>query len=248
MQQDPITPHIKPTVIQPEGVTPPTVQTPQAVASEPQKTEEKLDTDVIAGEGNKKGSSGFRSLISTVLILLAAPLIAVALTAFVFQSYEVDGQSMDHTLQDHDRLIVWKVPRTISRITNRDYIPKRSDVVIFVKHDLHENATNKEKQLIKRVIGLPGERVVVSGGKITVYNNEHPEGFDPDKSEGFPDTIIVPTSLEVDLVVGEGEVFVCGDNRQNSLDSRSFGAIKTHDIVGRMVLRIFPVKGFKSYI
>jgi len=208
---------------------------------------ERQETDIVSGEGTSK-RSGLRSILSTVGILLAAPLIAILLTAFVFQSYEVDGPSMETTLQNQDRLIVWKVPRTISRITKNDYIPARGDVVVFVKHDLYEEPGGNEKQLIKRVVGLPGERVVVANGKMIVYNQEHPNGFDPDMNTDFSRNIVTPTNGEVDLVVGEGEVFVAGDNRVNSLDSRSFGTIKSHDIVGRMVLRIFPFNGFKSYI
>src|SRR5882762_2580960 len=67
---------------------------------------------------------GLKSILSTIAILIIAPLIALTLTAFVFQSYEVDGPSMETTLQNHDRLIVVKVPRTFARITHHSYIPK----------------------------------------------------------------------------------------------------------------------------
>lgn len=200
---------------------------------------------IVTGEGTKE-RSGLSSLLSTLGILLVAPLIAIALTAFVFQSYEVDGPSMERTLQNHDRLIVWKLPRTISRITRKDFIPARNDVIIFVRHDLFAEG-GKEKQLIKRVVGLPGERVVVSAGKITVYNKEKPQGFNPDKTHKYESLLTTPANGEVDLIVPEGEVFVVGDNRTNSLDSRSFGTVPSHDIVGKMALRIFPVKQFKVY-
>jgi signal peptidase I len=229
MQQDPIVPTPVPNTT-PGPVTP--VQPPE--------------TDIVTGEGTSQ-RSGLRNILSTVGILLAAPLIAVALTAFVFQSYEVDGPSMETTLQNHDRLIVWKIPRTISRITHHDYIPNRGDVVIFVRHDLFEDGGN-EKQLIKRVVALPGERVVVANGKITVYNKENPNGFNPDENQEFTANLAKPTIGDTDIVVPPGEVFVCGDNRVNSLDSRSFGTVPSHDLVGRMVLRIYPPKGFRSYI
>src|SRR3989344_8382668 len=80
-----------------------------------------------------KPSGGWRSVASTLGILIAAPIIALALTAFVFQSYEVDGPSMETTLQNSDRLIVWKLQRSIARLTKKDPIPHRYDVVIFVK-------------------------------------------------------------------------------------------------------------------
>lgn len=230
MQQEPSLPN------QPVGANPQPVLPP----------EEPLEEDVIVtGEGTKQ-RSGLASIVSTLALLLIAPLIAIALTAFVFQSYEVDGPSMEKTLQNQDRLIVWKVPRTLSRITKKNYIPERNDVIIFVRHDLFEEG-GKEKQLIKRVVGLPGERVVVKDGKITVYNKENPNGFDPDATHEYGSLLQTPTSGDVDLVVPEGEVFTCGDNRLNSLDSRSFGTVPSKDIVGKMALRIFPIKQFKIY-
>ena len=196
----------------------------------------------------QKSSGGWRDIASTVAILIAAPLVALLLTAFIFQSYEVDGPSMETTLQNQDRLIVWKVPRTISRITKHAYIPHRDDVVIFVKHDLFESGGTQEKQLIKRVIGLPGDRVVVADGHITLYNAQNPDGYNPDLDHDFSENIAPLTTGNVDLVVPEGQVFVCGDNRTNSLDSRAFGPISTNDIVGKLTIRIFPVSHFKSFI
>lgn len=222
MQQDPIIP-----------VGPINTQTPQP--------------EVQVGKP-PKSESGWRSAVSTIGILIAAPLIAVFLTAFVFQSYEVDGPSMETTLQNRDRLIVWKVPRTWSRITGHDYTPTRGEVVIFVKHGLYEDASQQEKQLIKRVVGVPGDRVVVANNEIKIYNSEHPDGFNPDAEHEYTANIVKPTTGNVDVVVKEGEVFVNGDNRVNSLDSRTFGVVSTHDIVGKMVLRIWPLDGFKSYI
>ncbi len=120
-------------------------------------------------------SGRWRGAISTIAILIAAPLLALALTSFVFQSYEVDGPSMEASLQHKDRLIVLKVPRTVARITKHAYIPERGSIVIFVKHGLSDFGEGTgDKQLIKRVVGLPGERVVVRDGAITIYNNHHP--------------------------------------------------------------------------
>lgn len=185
-------------------------------------------------------SSKLKGIVSTLAILLIAPLLALTITAFVFQSYEVDGPSMQTTLENRDRLIIWKVPRTWARLTHNDYIPKRGDVVVFVKRGLYEGNSDKEKQLIKRVIALPGERVTVKDGVVTVYNNEHKDGFDPDKTLPYG-SVIKSTEGNVDVTVPAGEVFVCGDNRSNSLDSRYFGPIPAKDIVGKLVARILPL-------
>lgn len=188
---------------------------------------------------------GASSIISTLTVLLIAPLVALFLTAFVFQSYQVDGQSMETTLQHNDRLLVWKVPKTWSRITGNPYIPNRGDVVIFVDRELGSFG-QPGKQLIKRVIALPGERVVIKDGHVTVYNNENPGGFDPDKTLPYGE-VIKGTTNSVDQTVPEGQVFVLGDNRENSLDSRVFGPVDANDIVGKLFVRVWPISNFKSF-
>jgi signal peptidase I len=210
----------------PAGVTPPDyIQTPKV---------------------EKPEREGLKSIITTVAIIVLAPLIALFLTAFVFQSYEVDGASMETTLQHQDRLIVLKVPRTWSKITKNDYIPNRGDVIIFDKDDAPELGESSKRQLVKRVIGLPGDRVVVKDGEITVYNKENPEGFKPDRTLPYGRLINI-TPGEVDVTVQEGHMFVAGDNRTNSLDSRIFGPIPAEDVVGKLGARIFPFNKFKLF-
>jgi signal peptidase I len=185
----------------------------------------------------KDQHEGLKSILSTVLILILAPLTALLLTAFVFQSYQVDGPSMETTLQNKDRLIVSKIPRTWSKLTGNAYIPPRGEIIVF-----HRNSPSDfggDKQLIKRVIALPGERVVVNRGVITVFNAENPDGFQPDKEMEYG-SVITNTQGNVDLTVPEDSVFVSGDNRGNSLDSRSFGAVPAKDIVGNLAFRVFP--------
>src|SRR6185312_2120019 len=108
----------------------------------------------------------------------------------------------------------------------------RGDIIIFNIEGLPGYVG--QKQLIKRVIGLPGERVVVHAGKITVYNSQHPNGFDPDTTGQYQP--VEPTGQEVDQQLKSDELFVCGDNRPNSEDSRYFGPIKTNQVVAKLVL------------
>ena len=197
----------------------------------------------------RRGTSrkeSIRSALSTIGILLTAPLIAVFLTVFVFQSYQVDGASMETTLSHNDRLIVWKLPKTWSKITGHDYIPNRGDVVVFVEPALSQFGQDPGKQLIKRVVALPGERVTVRDGRLIVYNKEHPEGFEPDKLLPYGD-VIQSTSINDTWMVGPHEVFVVGDNRNNSLDSRTFGPISTQNIIGKLVMRVLPLSEMKSF-
>ncbi len=188
-----------------------------------------------------------RSVASTISILLIAPLIAVLLTAFVFQSYQVDGPSMETTLHNNDRLIVWKVSKTWSRITGHPYVPGRGDVIVFTEPSLAQYGQEPGKQLIKRVIALPGERVVVKDKKMMVYNQEHPEGFSPDDELPYGDSLNKETNIDGEWNVGKNEIFVSGDNRYNSLDSRIFGPINAGNIVGKLAIRVLPINQMKRF-
>ncbi len=189
---------------------------------------------------------GLKSALSTILILVTAPLIALLIINFVFQTYEVDGPSMQPTLQNRDRLIVLKFPKSVARIKHKNYIPERGTIIVFAKKGMVDFGEQQEKQLIKRVVALPGERVVVEEGQVTVFNGDHPEGFNPDSGEYYP-AMTTQTSGRVDLIVGMDEVFVLGDNRNNSLDSRTFGAISQEEIVGKLALRILPLNQAESF-
>lgn len=191
-----------------------------------------------------KSHGSLRSVLSTIGLIGSAFVIALLLNSFVLQSYQVDGQSMETTLQNDDRLIVNKVPRTIARITGHQYVPHRGDIVIFNQSGLPGFVGTK--QLIKRVIGLPGDRVVVKDGKITIYDSTHPKGFNPDTTGKY--RITAPTTIgSVDQTLNKDELFVCGDNRSNSEDSRYFGPIKTSQLVAKLTLRILPLNTVKKF-
>ncbi len=191
-----------------------------------------------------KKPHALKEIVSTALLLVFAPIAAIIFTAFIFQFYRVDGQSMEQTLQPNDRLIVYKLPKTISAITHNTYMPSRGEIIVFSLNEKSSVGQNESRQLIKRVIGLPGDRVVVHGGKVTIYNDTHPNGYNPDENTPYEQST-QPTSGEADVTVGDGEIFVMGDNRSNSLDSRVFGAIKADEIVGKLVLRVLPFKSFE---
>lgn len=180
-----------------------------------------------------------KEVLSTIGIIAAAVILAFGLTKFVIQSYQVEGQSMETTLQNNDRLIINKIPRTLARLGGHAYIPHRGDIIIFNQDGLTFGAGG-EKQLIKRVIGLPGERIVVKNGQVSVYNKDYPGGFDPDKS-GLYRITSTTTPGNTDITLRGDEVFVCGDNRANSEDSRYFGPIKAEKIVGKLAVRVIPL-------
>jgi signal peptidase I len=190
-------------------------------------------------------SRGWKNIASTIAILAIAPILAIFITIFVFQSYEVYGMSMETTLQNGDRLIVQKLSKNWSKIRGKEYVPQRHEIVVFDKPAFINGSSTEVDHLIKRVIALPGERVVLTNGRYTVYNQENPEGFNPDEGQEYAKDIL-NTPGEVDITVGQNEVFVSGDNRTNSLDSRNFGAINTNSITGIATFRFVPVNAFKE--
>ncbi len=204
-----------------------------------QETHSHLSADPSNLDKKPKFDS-IKTILGTLGLFILAPLIALILVSFVFQSYRVDGESMEQTLSNNDRLIVNKIPKTFARVTGSHYIPDRYEIVVFKKNESIGLTDYGDRQLIKRVIGLPGERVVVKNGQVTIYNDDSPEGFSPDKSEDYAEST-TNTEGNIDVTIKENEVFVMGDNRNNSLDSRSFGPIYADDIVGILAFRIFPL-------
>lgn len=190
-------------------------------------------------------TGGLRDILQTVSVLFVSVLVAIGLITFVFQSYEVDGPSMENTLQNNDRLIVWKLPRTWARVTGHEYVPKRGDVVVFVERGLGAYGQPGERQLIKRVIGLPGERVEVKDGVVTVFNGTNPNGFQPDKTVGYSG--IPRTEGYANINVGKDQIYVMGDNRPESLDSRVFGPVSLNDVVGKLAVRVLPIGDFERF-
>ena len=199
-----------------------------------------------APQANVKAGGRWRSTLPTILLFLLAPATALFIAAFVIQSYQVDGESMETTLQNNNRLIVDKIPRTLARLTHHDYIPARGNIVIFNQSGLPDSGPTGQKQLIKRVIGLPGDRVVVQNGFITIYNKSHPNGFNPDQTTGYHISATF-TPGNVDVTLGPTQIFVCGDNRGNSEDSRYFGPVDASQLVGKLILRILPDNEIKKF-
>jgi signal peptidase I len=153
---------------------------------------------------------------------------------------------MEKTMYTGDRLIVNRIPVTLSQLQNKQYIPERGQVIVFKNPNFSLGTT--DEFVVKRVIAFPGERVTVKEGVVTVYNSEHPEGFRPDDNNGGEPGS--PTSGDVDTVVAKETLFVMGDHRegQYSCDSRGcMGTIPYYDVVGPVGLRIFPFDAIRSF-
>ncbi len=187
-----------------------------------------------------------KDLLSLVIFVVCVIIGTVLINTFVFRSYNVEGPSMETTLYTGDRLIVNRLPVTWANLQGKQYMPERGQVIVF--HNPHYNLGIEDRFIVKRVIAFPGERVVLKNGSYTVYNDAHPEGFNPDDTNhGEPGS---PTSGEVDEIVPEGEIFVSGDHRQGnySYDSRNgLGTIPQYDIVGPVAMRIFPFNKIRTF-
>jgi signal peptidase I len=185
-----------------------------------------------------------------IAVFIAAVVVgSMLINAFVFRSYNVVGPSMETTLYTNDRLIVDRLPVTWANLQGKSYIPERGTIVVF--KNPHYSRGIEDEYVVKRVIGLPGERVTIKDGAYVVYNDAHPAGFNPDEeNKGEPGS---PTSGTADVVVPEGQIFVSGDHRQGnfSYDSRNgangMGTIPLYDVVGPVSWRIFPFNKIRSF-
>ncbi len=167
---------------------------------------------------------------------------ALLLNAFVFQSYYVEGLSMTPTLQDDDRLIVSKIEHTNAQVRRSAYVPTRGQIVV-IDSKVSDFTQVRNEQIIKRVIGLPGETIRINDGTVTIFNTTSPNGFNVDESLGLD---LSPTYHEQPVVVQvpNDSVYVLGDNREQggSYDSREFGPVKTDLLLGRLWVRVLPIR------
>lgn len=171
------------------------------------------------------------------------------INTFIFRSFSVLGPSMETTLFTGDRLIVNRIPITLSQLQNKQYVPNRGQIIVFKNPQY--TVGDPDEFIVKRVIAFPGERVTVADGVMTVYNTAHPNGFRPDDATtakgNSPGS---PTSGQVDTIVPNGTLFVAGDHRQGSYsyDSRSgLGTIPYFDVVGPVSMRIWPLTKLKLF-
>ncbi|MEG0772470.1 signal peptidase I [Clostridium sp.] len=162
----------------------------------------------------KKLGFNFKDIVQTLGILL----VILVLKTFVIDNAKVQGQSMYPTLnsgEHNDRVIIEKYKHY-----TKDY--KRGDIIILKSDKIDKDI------LIKRIIGLPGETVEIKQGKVYVNNELLTEAY-------LPGDIITNPSMKVH--VEDGHVFVLGDNRDNSTDSRMLGIIPIDDIIGKATFK-----------
>lgn len=178
-------------------------------------------------------SKSFLSFLSEIVkVVLISVAIIVPIRYFLIQPFYVKGASMEPTFHDNEYLI-------IDEISYRFRQPQRGEVVVL------KNPRGESDFYIKRVIGLPGEHVVIRNGEVLVFNDVYPSGAVLDESAYLEAS--VRTTGDIDFILRDDEYFILGDNRRASLDSRSFGPIKKSEIVGRTWVRAWPLNKLRVF-
>jgi len=163
--------------------------------------------------------------LELVKVVVLAAVTIVLIRHFLFKPFYVRGASMQPNFYDKEYLIIDELSYRLRDI-------KRGEVIVF------KSPEDPKEYFLKRIIGLPGERVKVDGGKIVIYNQQYPEG--KSLEEEYIDSTVI-TSGTITVTLSQDEFFVLGDNRPNSFDSRRFGSINSNAIVGRAIFRGWPI-------
>lgn len=170
----------------------------------------------------KKIVNFFLDFLETIVVALS---IFVVVYLFIMQPHEIKGSSMEPNFQDKEYILT-------DKISYRLHSPTRGDVVIF------KAPVNPDVDYIKRVVGLPADRVKVQNGFVYVNGEKLNEYYLRDTTSLFPGSFLTDG---VEITVPEGKIFVMGDNRPHSSDSRQFGPIPISDVIGRAFIRYWPI-------
>lgn len=191
-------------------------------------------------DGQAQKKSVYAAVFDWVDSIVASVLVVVILFTFVFRVVGIVGSSMNDTLFNGDRVI----------ISNVGYTPKQGDIVVVSRNVSNNKAdeTSENEPIIKRVIATEGQTVDIKyddDGKGYVYVDGHQFGNGSYIKELIDRSIVIPEAISFPVTVKEGCIFVLGDNRNNSLDSRSslignMGMIDTRYVLGKALFRVYP--------
>lgn len=185
-----------------------------------------------------KKESALRNLFASIWglakVFIISALIILPIRAYIAQPFFVRGESMVPNFHDGEYLVIDELSYNTGIRS-----PKRGDVIVF------HYPKDPSQFYIKRIIGLPGERVTISDDKIVIINNEYPKGLQLNEGQYLPSTDI--TAGNIDTTLDKDQYFVLGDNREHSSDSRFWGAVPRNLIVGRAWLRLFPINEASAF-
>ena len=193
----------------------------------------------VLGEDRPRGSS-YRWVIEWVVILMAVLLCTVLLRTYVVQSFYIPSPSMVPTLDVGDRIMVNKLSYDFHGV-------HRGDIVVFKRPPLEDQDF---PDLVKRVIGLPGETISTENGHVYIDGKELKEPWLPPGPSSYtgalPDDPHPQFNMPGPVKIPANHYFVMGDNRTDSEDSRFFGPIPKSLIVGRAVAVVWPLSHIKG--
>lgn len=169
--------------------------------------------------------SSTRNAVEWLVVIIGAVLVALLIKTFVVQAFRIPSDSMVPTLTDGDRVLVNKLSYDAHDLN-------RGDVVVFERPPDLPAAEGDPEDLIKRVIGLPGETLVARDGTVYVDDRALTEPYLPEGTTTF--------NMDTPVTVPEDHVLVMGDNRGNSTDGRSFGPIPVETVIGRAFMIMWP--------
>lgn len=173
----------------------------------------------------------FASIWEVAEVVLIALVTVFIIRTFIVQPFLVSGASMSPNFQDGNYLL-------IDEITYLLRAPERGEVVVF------RYTGDKSSFFIKRIIGLPGERVTVQNGVVSITKNGEEDETLVLKEDYLPAQ--TKTTGDVTAQLAPDEYFVMGDNRNNSFDSRNWGPLHDKDIIGVVRLRLYPFSEFET--
>jgi signal peptidase I len=188
------------------------------------------------GAGTPDTPRTSRWLREAIIVVVVAVLVAVLLRTFVVQTFFIPSGSMEPTLQVGDRILVNKLSYHLHGVG-------RGDIVVFSRPPAENCGGPEVNDLVKRVIGLPGETLSLSGGHVYVDGRALDESWLPASAQGVtrPGPGGTLYSLQHAYKVPADDYFVMGDNRTDSCDSRYWGPIPKSLIVGKVEMRVWPL-------
>lgn len=180
--------------------------------------------------------SPIRWIVELIGVVVVAVVVAVVLRIFVVATYSIPSGSMEPTLQIGDRIVVDKLAYHFHGVD-------RGNIIVFSTPANENCAGPPVADLVKRVIGLPGETISLADGKVYINGHLLPEPWLPAaiRAESYPGPSDASYALHQAFRIPTGDVYVMGDNRTESCDSRYWGPIRESTIVGKVDLRIWPL-------